>query len=145
MTRSTSSSPIDVRRQIQQATRASGVPQYVIEKDFALSYVLAGISAVPELQRTLIFKGGTCLRKIYFSSYRFSEDLDFSYMSDEPAGDAIPSVLPRAIETTRSLLQEEGPFVIDLVPARHQSDHPAGQLRIKYVFSFRGCAHSTVP
>ncbi|MFZ1678319.1 MAG: nucleotidyl transferase AbiEii/AbiGii toxin family protein, partial [Saprospiraceae bacterium] len=27
---------------------------------------------------TLIFKGGTCLRKCYFPDYRFSEDLDFT-------------------------------------------------------------------
>jgi predicted nucleotidyltransferase component of viral defense system len=136
MTRSTSSSPLDVRRLIQQATRASGVPQYVIEKDFALSYVLAGISAIPELQRTLIFKGGTCLRKMYFSSYRFSEDLDFSYASNEPARGVIPSALPSAIEKTRSLLQEQGPFVIDLAPARHQSDHPTGQLEYQIRVQF---------
>ena len=75
-------------------------------------------------------------QNLLFLSYRFSEDLDFSYMSDEPAGDAIPSVLPRGIETTRSLLQEEGPFVIDLVPARHQSDHPAGQLEYQIRIQF---------
>ena len=30
------------------------------------------------MQDDWIFKGGTCLKKCYFESYRFSEDLDFT-------------------------------------------------------------------
>ena len=29
-----------------------------------------------------IFKGGTCLKKCYFDTYRFSEDLDFTLPGD---------------------------------------------------------------
>lgn len=36
------------------------------------------LSRVNELSENLIFKGGTCLNKIYYSYYRLSEDLDFS-------------------------------------------------------------------
>lgn len=39
---------------------------------------------MPELSNDLIFKGGTCLNKIYFAYYRLSEDLDFSMQL--PAG-----------------------------------------------------------
>ena len=38
-----------------------------------LGYLLAGIVAVPQLAESLVFKGGTCLRKAYFPGYRFSE------------------------------------------------------------------------
>lgn len=31
----------------------------------------------------LVFKGGTCLKKIYFDSYRYSEDIDFTLKNDE--------------------------------------------------------------
>ncbi len=52
-----------------------------IEKDYILGWLLAGIAAHPSL-RTWVFKGGTCLRKCYFETYRFSEDLDFTVIDD---------------------------------------------------------------
>jgi len=55
----------------------------VIEKDWALGWVLAGIAAHPQLA-TWVFKGGTCLRKSYYETYRFSEDLDFTVISNGP-------------------------------------------------------------
>lgn len=55
----------------------------VIEKDYVLGWVLAGISNHPELGKSWIFKGGTCLKKCYFETYRFSEDLDFTVVNAE--------------------------------------------------------------
>lgn len=52
---------------------------HVIEKDYVISWVLAGINNHPKTKDTWIFKGGTCLKKCYFETYRFSEDLDFTY------------------------------------------------------------------
>ena len=60
----------------------------VVEKDYVLGWLLAGISAHPALTNSWAFKGGTCLRKCYFETYRFSEDLDFTVVNggpDEPA------------------------------------------------------------
>ena len=51
----------------------------VIEKDYVLGWVLAGINHNPVTNNHWIFKGGTCLKKCYFETYRFSEDLDFTY------------------------------------------------------------------
>jgi len=56
----------------------------VIEKDYVLGWMLAAIAAQPELVDTWIFKGGTCLRKCYFETYRFSEDLDFTIVNGGP-------------------------------------------------------------
>jgi predicted nucleotidyltransferase component of viral defense system len=39
---------------------------------------LAGISDHGGLGSAWVFKGGTCLKKCYFETYRFSEDLDFT-------------------------------------------------------------------
>ena len=61
--------PVSARRVVRQD---------IVEKDYALSYLLAAIAQVPELSRNLVLKGGTALRKFYFPGYRFSEDLDFS-------------------------------------------------------------------
>jgi hypothetical protein len=54
------------------------MPHESVLRDHALSYLLAGIAAVPELAQGVVFKGGTALRKCYFAGYRYSEDLDFS-------------------------------------------------------------------
>lgn len=51
---------------------------HVVEKDYALGWALAGIFAHEELARSWVFKGGTCLKKCFFETYRFSEDLDFT-------------------------------------------------------------------
>jgi predicted nucleotidyltransferase component of viral defense system len=58
--------------------------QSVIEKDYVLGWLLAGIANHDALSRSWIFKGGTCLRKCYYETYRFSEDLDFTVVDGGP-------------------------------------------------------------
>ena len=50
----------------------------MIEKDYVLGWLLAGISAHPVLGPAWVFKGGTCLKKCFIETYRLSEDLDFT-------------------------------------------------------------------
>lgn len=61
-----------------------GLREDVVEKDYVLGWLLAGIAAEPDLARTWVFKGGTCLRKCYYETYRFSEDLDFTVTGGGP-------------------------------------------------------------
>ena len=68
---------IDRREIIDIAGTKSLLPQ-VIEKDYVLGWVLAGIYQHEAITENWIFKGGTCLRKCFFETYRFSEDLDFT-------------------------------------------------------------------
>lgn len=58
--------------------------QDVIEKDYILGWLLAGIARHDALKDTWVFKGGTCLRKCYYETYRFSEDLDFTVYNGGP-------------------------------------------------------------
>lgn len=58
--------------------------QDVIEKDYVLGWMLSGIAQNAELAHTWVFKGGTCLRKCYYETYRFSEDLDFTIIEGGP-------------------------------------------------------------
>ena len=37
---------------------------------------------------TQVFKGGTCIKKCYFETYRFSEDLDFTLQDAEHLDEA---------------------------------------------------------
>lgn len=66
------------RRELLTLAAEFGLRPDVVEKDYVLAWVLAGIHAKPELRDAWVFKGGTCLKKCYFETYRFSEDLDFT-------------------------------------------------------------------
>ncbi len=116
--------PLQVR--IAEAARRVGKPQYVLEKDYALSYLLAGITAVPSLAESLVFKGGTCLRKAYFPGYRFSEDLD--YTSRKPwAEDTLLRALEIAADQMKERLLDFGPFEVTVAEEHQREPHPRGQ------------------
>ena len=70
------------RREILAAAGNLGLLPNVVEKDYVLSWVLAGIYAHEALGPAWVFKGGTCLKKCYFETYRFSEDLDFTIANE---------------------------------------------------------------
>jgi predicted nucleotidyltransferase component of viral defense system len=72
---------IDKREILDLAAQTSLNP-HVIEKDYVLGWMLAGIYAREELAESWIFKGGTCLKKCFFETYRFSEDLDFTLRNE---------------------------------------------------------------
>ena len=59
---------------LEVTSAQTGFPFLLLEKDYYLTIVLSSINRLSE---NLIFKGGTCLNKIYYSYYRLSEDLDF--------------------------------------------------------------------
>jgi predicted nucleotidyltransferase component of viral defense system len=63
---------------IKEISAQKGVMDIVVEKDYILDWVLWGISQSNYLKNVLVFKGGTALHKMYFSDWRFSEDLDFT-------------------------------------------------------------------
>lgn len=58
--------------------REFSLTPHIVEKDYLLGWVLYGIYNHSALKQDWIFKGGTCLKKCYFETYRFSEDLDFT-------------------------------------------------------------------
>jgi len=76
------------RQEISDFSREFGLAANVIEKDYVLGWLLAGISGHPELGSSWIFKGGTCLKKCYFETYRFSEDLDFTVVQSDHQDEA---------------------------------------------------------
>jgi predicted nucleotidyltransferase component of viral defense system len=66
------------RDEILRVANTLGLEPRVVEKDYVLGWVLHGIARDPLLGASWVFKGGTCLKKCYFETYRFSEDLDFT-------------------------------------------------------------------
>ena len=63
--------------EINEVAAEEGLLPTTVEKDYVLGWTLFGIAARADLS-AWIFKGGTCLKKCYFDTYRFSEDLDFT-------------------------------------------------------------------
>ncbi len=63
------------------ANKESVRPQQ-IEKDYINSWILWGIYNNDLLKDALIFKGGTCIKKVHIEDYRYSEDLDFTLHPD---------------------------------------------------------------
>lgn len=66
------------RQEIVDVATESGLTPYIVEKDYVLGWLLWGIYTTDKLSNDWIFKGGTCLKKCFFETYRFSEDLDFT-------------------------------------------------------------------
>lgn len=124
-----------LRLRIAEAANIARKPQYVLEKDYALSYLLAGIATVPSLAESLVFKGGTCLRKAYFPGYRFSEDLDFTART-QFAEDALLRALGSAAEQMKVQLLAFGPFEVSVAEEHQREPHPRGQcmfrVRVQY-------------
>ena len=54
----------------------TGVPEFIVEKDFWVCWLLGHIFATPKLGAACVFKGGTSLSKVFGVIDRFSEDID---------------------------------------------------------------------
>jgi len=76
------------RQEILDLAHEFGLRPDIVEKDYVLGWLLAGIYAQETLYESWCFKGGTCLKKCYFETYRFSEDLDFT-LSEKTHLDAL--------------------------------------------------------
>ena len=71
------------KREIIAYSQQTSLSPHVIEKDYVLGWMLAGIYGHEDLAESWVFKGGTCLKKCFFETYRFSEDLDFTLLNSE--------------------------------------------------------------
>ncbi len=85
------------KEELLERARSWGLRPEVVEKDYVLGWLLAALARNPEVRTNWLFKGGTCLKKCYFETYRFSEDLDFSLRpAAQYAADALLTV-PKAV------------------------------------------------
>ena len=122
------------RRELERLRAEWTLDIAVIEKDYLLGWLLAGIAAHPLLGRTWVFKGGTCLRKCYYETFRFSEDLDFTVM---PSGPDEPDELRQAFTQIAEWLREESgiELTVDATAFRRRQNKrgkPTTQGRIAY-------------
>lgn len=70
------------KKTLDLITRRTGIKQKsLLEKDLILHRLLVELESIKQFRDNFAFKGGTCLMKCYFGYYRFSEDLDFTYIN----------------------------------------------------------------
>lgn len=104
--------------------RQLGFPHDSLLRDHALSYMLAGIAAVPDLAGRVVLKGGTSLRKCYFRGYRLSGDLDFSSRDLSTwSPRELTAALEAACSAARNLAEDiEAPYTFVPRYERHRED-----------------------
>ena len=112
---------------LQEMKGRLGTLWEILERDYLLSWILAGIGQVDSLSGTLAFKGRTALKKCYFGDYRFSEDLDFSALEDAPMGDAMERAIRECCRAAVGLLDEYAPVEIVCERYTETEPHPEGQ------------------
>ncbi|HEU4401826.1 MAG TPA: nucleotidyl transferase AbiEii/AbiGii toxin family protein [Candidatus Polarisedimenticolia bacterium] len=116
-----------LRLRLEEARKRLGLPWEVLERDYLLSWILAGIMQVEVLRDSLVFKGGTALKKCYFGDYRFSEDLDFTGVESVPTGTAMEAAVKEACVRAVQLLDPYAP--VEILCERHteRDPHPGSQ------------------
>jgi hypothetical protein len=116
----------NVTQLIRSVAQKKKVLQYIVEKDYALTYLLAAIVQTDDLGENLVLKGGTALKKLYFADYRFSEDLDYSTRVMGPIKQ-IDSLMETVVHSMGEMLNERGPFQIALEPLLLKQPRPGDQ------------------
>ena len=131
------------RREILDLAAQTSLNPHVIEKDYVLGWMLAGIYAHEELAESWIFKGGTCLKKCFFETYRFSEDLDFTLRNETHIDE---SFLKRVFGEVGTWIYEETGIEI---PADQQEfeiyQNPRGSPSCQGKISYKGPVSPTRP
>jgi hypothetical protein len=118
-----------LKLRLQEQVQTTKIKLNTIEQDYTLSWLLAGIAACPELKNSLIFKGGTALKKCYFGNYRFSQDLDFSISPTAKNDDNLEALIAKSCEIATDLAQEATHENISFIshPYTEKKPHPEGQ------------------
>lgn len=104
--------------EIQNKAREVGVRDQQIEKDYILSWVLQGVAQHEPLSTSIVFKGGTVLKKVYFKDYRFSEDLDFTLLENEISNEQIFEWFAEVFE----YIQDEANIPLEIIDDNEHED-----------------------
>ena len=123
------------KAEVLRTAEETGLLATTIEKDYALGWVLFAVAQHRELSRW-IFKGGTCLKKCYFDTYRFSEDLDFTLPGDVPY--ETPAILGGLQAIARWVFQSTGIEVAEDGIEVEEIQNKVGLTTFQARLTFRG-------
>ena len=128
-----------LRLGLEDARRPLGAPWKVLERDYLLSWILAGVGEVPALCDTLVFKGGTAVRKSCLGDYHLSEDSDFSGLPGVPISATLSQMVNNACAAAARLLDPYAP--VPVAAARYiwdESHIHASKRPLRFEHAFRG-------
>ncbi len=111
-----------------RASKKRGFLLPLIEKDYYLTMIL---SRIYELSENLVFKGGTCLNKVYYAYYRLNEDLDFSMIL--PQYEATRGQRCKCIQPVKDKIEK---FIEQFDMRLEDADSPGRNESKQYVFYF---------
>jgi len=119
------------RTELNERVREWGLREDVIEKDYIIGWLLWGIGSNSRLSTSWAFKGGTCLKKCYLETYRFSEDLDFTVL---PGGLIKPDEVTPLLQETFARIYEQAGIDFRVRPAviRMRPDGKSAEGRVYY-------------
>ena len=105
----------------------------VVEKDYVLGWLLAGLTTLP-MSALWVFKGGTCVKKCFFETYRFSEDLDFSLRPDAPYthDDLVAQLRELTARASELSGLEFPPHLVDVKPRQNKQGQQTFEGRVAY-------------
>ncbi len=126
--------------ELQESATDWGLPITTVERDYVLGWMLWAIGSHQEIKERWIFKGGTCLKKCYMETWRFSEDLDFSLLPDSPFN---LSTLQELVVTMLSRIQNESGIDFSVSPPliKMRPGDKSAEGRV-YFRSITGMSHS---
>ena len=104
------------RTELNERVHEWAMREDVIEKDYIIGWLLWGIGSNLSLSASWVFKGGTCLKKCYLETYRFSEDLDFTILPGGPikpdeVEPLLQEIFGRIYECSGINFREKPPFI----------------------------------
>jgi len=117
--------------EIDKIAIAKGVRAKQIEKDYVISWVLWGIARNEFINNNLVFKGGTCLKKMHFENYRYSEDMDFTLRDDGVSDNDILNGFKDIFEK----IYKESRIKIEIISDSIDNHEASGSLKFKMSYS----------
>jgi len=115
-----------LRKRLEEVSKKTSLRLDVLQQDYILSWLLVGIFQNPLLKSSLIFKGGTALKKCFFGDYRFSEDLDFSTTEKCPSGKILLEAMADSVKHAEKQMEAYG-IQLHLKKYEEKQPHPQGQ------------------
>jgi len=111
---------------------APWVEDFQVEQDLLISRSLIELFSNSSIAKSLAFRGGTALYKVYFNSApRYSEDIDLVQIDAAPIGpiiDEIRKILDPLLGTPK---RKFGPGVVSMTYRFDSEDNPSKRLKLK--------------
>lgn len=119
------------RDELYRLAAESQVRVETVERDYILGWLLIGVSQATAIRDHWVFKGGTALRKAYFPTYRFSEDLDFTLLPGGP-----PYEIEEQVDAVCHWIEQQAGVTLRMAVHKQTRQVPgeeAYRLRVEYI------------